>query len=40
MQGFRVNDWLQIFASLGIFAGLLLVAYEINESNRRVDCVC
>ena len=34
MQGSRVNGWLQIFASVSIFAGLLLVAYEINESNR------
>lgn len=30
----RISDWIQIAASLGVFAGLLLVAFEIRESNR------
>lgn len=34
MPGSKVNEWLQILASLGVLVGLLLVAYEIRESNR------
>lgn len=34
MQISRLNDWLQILASLGVILGLLLVAYELRESNR------
>ena len=30
----KINEWLQILASLGVLIGLLLVAYEIRESNR------
>ena len=34
MQNSKIGEWLQIIASLGVFVGLLLVAYEIRESNR------
>ncbi len=34
MQKSKINEWLQISASLGVLAGLLLVAYEIREFNR------
>jgi hypothetical protein len=34
MQDSKISEWLQIIASLGVLAGLLLVAYEIRESNR------
>ena len=30
----RISDWVQIAASLGVLIGLLLVAFEIRESNR------
>ena len=34
MSNSKVSDWLQIAASVGVFVGLLLVAFEIRESNR------
>jgi len=34
LQTSKINEWLQILASLGVLAGLLLVAYEIRDSNR------
>ena len=34
MRGTRINEWLQVLASVGVLVGLLLVAYEIRESNR------
>jgi len=34
MQDSKIGEWLQIIASLGVFVGLLLVAYEIRETNR------
>ena len=34
MRESKINTWLQILASLGVLIGLLLVAYEIRESNR------
>jgi len=34
MQNSKVNEWLQIIASLGVILSLLIVAYEIRESNR------
>lgn len=30
----RVNEWLQILASLGVLAGLVFLAVEIQQSNR------
>ena len=30
----RINEWLQIAASIGVIVGLILVAYEIRETNR------
>lgn len=30
----RINEWLQIAAALGVIAGLVLVAYQIRETNR------
>jgi hypothetical protein len=34
MKNLRISSWGQVFASLGVFVGLLMVAYEIRESNR------
>lgn len=34
MQDSKISEWLQIIAALGVLVGLLLVAYEIRESNR------
>jgi len=34
MNTTKLNDWLQIAASVGVIAGLLLVAYEVRISNR------
>jgi hypothetical protein len=34
MNTSKLNDWLQILASMGVIIGLLLVAVEIRESNR------
>jgi len=31
----RISDWLQIGTSLGVIAGLLLVAYELNQNTRQ-----
>ena len=34
MKETKLNDWIQIAASLGVIVGLILVAYEIRTSNR------
>lgn len=34
MHESKINAWLQILASMGVLIGLMLVAYEIRESNR------
>ena len=33
MRTSRVNDWLQLLASMGVLAGLSLVAYELHQDN-------
>ena len=33
MQTSKLNDWLQIAASTGVIIGLLVVAYEVRQSN-------
>lgn len=33
MVASKLNEWLQIIASLGVLAGLVLVAYELKQSN-------
>ncbi len=33
MQMSKLNEWLQIMASAGVIIGLLLVAYEVHQSN-------
>lgn len=35
MKTSKLNDWLQMAAALGVIIGLLLVAWEIRESNRQ-----
>ena len=34
MSSSKLTDWIQITASIGVFVGLLMVAFEIRESNR------
>ena len=34
MQSSKLNDRLQILASVGVLVGLVIVAYEIRETNR------
>lgn len=34
MDSSKLNDWVQIAATIGVIAGLILVAYEIRVSNR------
>lgn len=33
MQASRINEWLQVVASVGVLIGLLFVAYEVRQSN-------
>ena len=33
----NVNKWLSLAANLGVFAGLILVAYEINQSGKQLE---
>ena len=37
MQISKVNDWLQLAASVGVLAGLLLVSYEIRQNNELAE---
>lgn len=37
MDSDRVNRWLTLGANLGVFAGLILVAYEINQSGKHLE---
>ena len=34
MDSSKLNDWLQITAAVGVIIGLVLVAYELRQSNR------
>ena len=37
MDSNRVNRWLTLGANLGVFAGLILVGYEINQSGKHLE---
>lgn len=37
MNSDRLNSWLSLGANLGVFAGLILVAYEINQSGKQLE---
>ncbi len=37
MDADRVNKWLTLGANLGVFAGLLLLAFEIRQTNYALD---
>lgn len=37
MNSEKLNSWLTFGANLGVFAGLILVAYEINQSGRHLE---
>lgn len=37
MNSDSLNKWLSLGANLGVFAGLILVAYEINQSGRHLE---
>jgi hypothetical protein len=37
MNSEKLNKWLTLGANLGVFAGLVLVAYEINQSATNLD---
>lgn len=37
MKSDSLNKWLTLGANLGVFAGLVLVAYEINQSGTQLE---
>ena len=37
MKSDSLNKWLSLVANLGVFAGLILVAYEINQSGKQLE---
>ena len=37
MNSDSLNKWLSLGANLGVFAGLILVAYEINQSGKHLE---
>ena len=37
MNADKLNKWLSLGANLGVFAGLILVAYEINQSGKHLE---
>ena len=37
MNSESLNKWLSLGANLGVFAGLILVAYEINQSGKHLE---
>ena len=37
MKSDSVNSWLTLGANLGVIAGLILVAYEINQSGKQLE---
>ena len=37
MKSDGLNKWLSLVANLGVFAGLILVAYEINQSGKQLE---
>jgi len=37
MNSDSLNKWLTLGANLGVFAGLILVAYEINQSGKQLE---
>jgi len=37
MQTSKINEWLQLIASIGVLAGLLLVAYEIRHNSNLAE---
>ena len=37
MNADSLNKWLSLGANLGVFAGLILVAYEINQSGKHLE---
>ena len=37
MNSDSLNKWLSLGANLGVFAGLVLVAYEINQSGKHLE---
>ena len=37
MQTLKLNEWLNLVASVGVILGLLLVAYEVRQTNRLAE---